>query len=154
MIMRFLILLTGVLLSGPLESSTKNEKTCLALNIYHEARGEGRIGQLLVGHVTLNRVEHENWPNNICQVVYQPNQFSWTRSKNHKIDDQKSWEKIKELSSLLLRRNFDRSNGALYYINDNKVDKRNHSWLKNLKVVKVHNNHKFFTLDLNRHRNY
>ena len=51
---------------------------CLALNIYHEARGESIEGQRAVAAVTLNRTVDPRWPNNTCDVVYQPYQFSWT----------------------------------------------------------------------------
>ncbi|WP_163832032.1 cell wall hydrolase [Spartinivicinus ruber] len=54
---------------------------CLTLNIYHEARGEGLIGMLAVGEVTLNRVNDKRWPSSICAVVYQEKQFSWTHDK-------------------------------------------------------------------------
>lgn len=51
---------------------------CLALNIYHEARGEPLEGQIAVAAVTLNRVADPRWPDTVCEVVYQPYQFSWT----------------------------------------------------------------------------
>jgi len=44
---------------------------CLAEGIYFEARGESMEGQLAVGLVILNRVGSENYPDNICDVVYQ-----------------------------------------------------------------------------------
>lgn len=58
----------------------------LALNIYFEARGESRVGQLAVGLVTLNRVADDRWPDTIKEVVWQDTkpdepggeQFSWT----------------------------------------------------------------------------
>lgn len=54
---------------------------CLALNIYHEARGEHIIGMMAIAQVTLNRLDAQ-WrgKKTLCQVVYDPNQFSWTRS--------------------------------------------------------------------------
>ena len=42
---------------------------CLALNIYHESRGEPLSGQIAVAHTTLNRVGHPLYPNTICEVV-------------------------------------------------------------------------------------
>ena len=54
------------------------DKECLALNIYFEARSEGTAGKLAVGLVTMNRVVANRWPNTICEVVWQPAQFSWT----------------------------------------------------------------------------
>jgi N-acetylmuramoyl-L-alanine amidase len=53
---------------------------CLALNIYHEARGEIVDGQMAVAQVTLNRTLDPRWPDNICDVVYDDSQFSWTRN--------------------------------------------------------------------------
>ena len=55
---------------------------CLAMNIYHEARGEPLAGQLAVGYSVMNRVADERYPNTICEVVHQARynhkcQYSW-----------------------------------------------------------------------------
>lgn len=63
---------------------TAKDVHCLATNIYHEARGEGYLGGLAVAVVTINRTRHEDYPSDICEVVYQKKQFSWTNSKKHK----------------------------------------------------------------------
>lgn len=60
------------------------DRFCLAKNIYHEARGEQEIGQYAVAQVTINRVHSDRWPNDICHVVMQPYQFSWTRNQELK----------------------------------------------------------------------
>lgn len=52
---------------------------CLALNVYHEARSDDLLGQLAVALVTINRTKSRN--KTICQVVYEPSQFSWTLNK-------------------------------------------------------------------------
>lgn len=65
---------------------------CLALNIYREAGYEPFEGKVGVAQVTLNRVASENFPNDICQVVYQKNvvyekvvcQFSWYCDRVHR----------------------------------------------------------------------
>ncbi len=57
---------------------TETGINCLAMNIYHEARGESVEGQRAVGLVTLHRVLARSYPDDICSVVYQPKQFSWT----------------------------------------------------------------------------
>lgn len=49
---------------------------CLAINVYHEARGEPDAGQLAVAYVTLNRARARNM--DVCEVVVEPYQFSWT----------------------------------------------------------------------------
>lgn len=58
---------------------SKKELDCLATNVYREARGEPFAGQVAVAKVTLNRVADKRYPKTICKVVYQKNQFSWTR---------------------------------------------------------------------------
>lgn len=50
---------------------------CLALNIYHEARGEPLAGQLAVGLSTMNRVADKRYPDTICDVVYQAKYHAW-----------------------------------------------------------------------------
>lgn len=49
---------------------------CLALNVYHESRSESLAGQHAVAQVTMNRAGRN--PDNICNEVFKPNQFSWT----------------------------------------------------------------------------
>lgn len=70
--------------SAPEIIAFDNEITCLALNIYFEARSEPLDGMLAVGHVVLNRVAHRKFPNTVCEVVRQGGdvvrhrcQFSW-----------------------------------------------------------------------------
>jgi spore germination cell wall hydrolase CwlJ-like protein len=60
--------------------------TCMALNVYHEARAEPVEGQLAVAFVTMNRVGAEGFPDDVCSVVTQSNsivcQFSWVCDGN------------------------------------------------------------------------
>lgn len=49
---------------------------CLALTIFLEARGEPINGQYQVGAVILNRVYAEDYPDTVCEVVKQPDQFA------------------------------------------------------------------------------
>ena len=49
--------------------STKQDTTCLALNIYFEARDQTVKGQMAVALVTINRVTSKRFPNTICKVV-------------------------------------------------------------------------------------
>ena len=59
-------------------SNNNNEIDCLAKNIYFEARNQSFIAQKAVAFVTLNRVEDDKYPDDICSVVWQDKQFSWT----------------------------------------------------------------------------
>jgi len=45
--------------------------TCLAEAIYFEARSESIEGQLAVAEVILNRVDRDDFPNSVCDVVRQ-----------------------------------------------------------------------------------
>jgi len=68
--------------------ATRQELTCLAHNVYFEARGEPLKGQLAVAEVTMNRAASGRYPAKVCEVVYQKNwdtirkryvgAFSWT----------------------------------------------------------------------------
>lgn len=54
------------------------EVYCMAQNIYHEARNQSTEGQYAVAFVTMNRVAHVDFPDTVCEVVFEPFQFSWT----------------------------------------------------------------------------
>lgn len=47
------------------------ERYCLAQAIYHEARGEPETGQWAVASVILNRVQARQYPDTVCEVVFQ-----------------------------------------------------------------------------------
>jgi len=51
--------------------------TCMAVAIYFEARGEDIDGQIMVAEVIMNRINDTRWPDNACDVVAQPHQFSF-----------------------------------------------------------------------------
>jgi hypothetical protein len=72
------------------------EIRCLAMNVYHEARGEPGKGKYAVAQVTMNRVKSPKYPNDVCRVVHQHirenGQFSWTTDKISDIpQDSKAW---------------------------------------------------------------
>ena len=50
---------------------SEKEQKCLAEGIYFEARGESVKGQAAVAQVILNRVRNPHYPDTICGVVYQ-----------------------------------------------------------------------------------
>lgn len=82
------------------------DRFCLAKNIYHEARGESLLGQYAVAQVTLNRVLHSRWPNDICHVVMQPAQFSWTndRSRRWTHPNDAAWTRAQQVAADVLDR--------------------------------------------------
>lgn len=90
---------------------------CLAKNMYFEARGESEIGQIAVANVTLNRTEHPQFPDGVCDVVHQRKQFSWTaRKKNKKPTDKKVYNDIYFIAQSVYHKQIgDVTDGALYY---------------------------------------
>ncbi|MCQ8229067.1 MULTISPECIES: cell wall hydrolase [Pantoea] len=91
---------------------------CLAMNIYHEARGEPIKGQIAVGTVTMNRA---NWDvKEICPVVYAPKQFSWTSLKKNPYryppKEDKSWQRARELAKKIVEGELqDVTKGATFF---------------------------------------
>ena len=57
-------------------NTTGGDEALLARLISAEARGEPYSGQVAVGAVVLNRVEHPSFPNSISGVIYQSGAFS------------------------------------------------------------------------------
>lgn len=63
----------------------ERQLACLAKNIYYEAGNQPFEGKVAVAQVTLNRTESGQYPEDICQTIYQKNivyekvlcQFSW-----------------------------------------------------------------------------
>lgn len=117
----------------------------LALNIYHEARGESIDGMIMIAEVTLNRVNHSRYPNNICSVVYQRSQFSWTHTiQNHTPNDTKSWELAQELAEGILSGEIDTlGTRATHFLNPNRVS-RIPSWTNSFEMVGRVGNHVFY----------
>ena len=74
---------------GVQEGYTKRDVFCQTKNIWHEARGEiynhSYRGYALVAQTVLNRQDNDKYPTDVCDVIYQPKQFSWTH--DHLSDD-------------------------------------------------------------------
>jgi hypothetical protein len=72
-----------------------DEANCIAVAVYHEARGESLEGQLAVAKVIMNRAASGKYPTSWCGVVKQPWQFSFVRRGQFPSVDQGSdaWRK-------------------------------------------------------------
>ena len=51
---------------------------CLVTAIFFEARDQPLMGQYAVAEVVMNRVASVKYPDDICSVVFQRKQFSFT----------------------------------------------------------------------------
>ena len=96
----------------------------MALNMYHEARGEGRLGMLAVGWVVLNRMADKSYPDTVAGVIYQGCQFSWVcDGRSDRPRDGNAWRWALEVAAELLSRSVpDPTGGAMWY---------HASWLRN-----------------------
>jgi len=98
------------LLGLTLTASWKNEEeiTCLARNIYWEGRTEPAHAKRAIGLITLARVLDPRWPGRICDVVFENNQFSWTRNaelvREHNPQDSENWEESLRIAKTLYNR--------------------------------------------------
>ncbi|MGN6464187.1 MAG: cell wall hydrolase [Rhizobiaceae bacterium] len=77
---------------------SKGEQQCLTAGVYFEARGEPVKGQAAVAQVILNRVRNPAYPNTVCGVVYQNEdwrngcQFSFAcDGVRDRVADKRSW---------------------------------------------------------------
>ena len=108
----------------------------LARVISAEARGEPYSGQVAVGAVILNRVEHPSFPNTIAGVVYQPGAFTCM------VDGQFN-EPVAESAVRAARdalNGVDPSGGAIYYFNPATATS---SWIWSRPLILRIGNHRF-----------
>ena len=94
-------------------SSWDNNLYLLARLISAEARGEPYVGQVAVGAVVLNRVEHPSFPNTISGVIYQSGAFTC-------VTDGQFQQPVAESAYRAARdalNGWDPSGGAIYYFN-------------------------------------
>jgi hypothetical protein len=65
---------------GVASAPLTDQANCIAVAVYHEARGETLEGQLAVAKVIMNRAASGKYPTSWCGVVKQPWQFSFVRN--------------------------------------------------------------------------
>ena len=94
--------------------------------VYHEAGNQPLKGKLATLEVVQNRVDSKQFPNSHCEVIKQPNQFSWVNSSNRALNkvpskvkknkaEQKSWEESEKAVKEFLKRKTNYTKGAKYF---------------------------------------
>lgn len=121
---------------GAAASAQDGEVTLLARVISAEARGEPYAGQVAVGAVILNRVEHPSFPGTIAGVVYQPGAFSCML--DGQIDQPVAESAVRAARDAL--NGSDPSGGAIYYFNPNTATS---GWIWSRPLIKVIGQHRF-----------
>jgi len=121
---------------------TNRQKFWLAVNIYHEARGESMEGMVAVGHVVLNRVEKKK--RSAEDIILQPFQFSWHNGNVFPpIKDYESFITCTlAVEDLIAERLAGETlSGSDHYFNPSIVLP---SWAKKMKLIKRIGNHDFY----------
>ncbi len=101
-----------------------------------EARGEPYSGQVAVGAVVLNRIEHPSFPDTLPGVVYQKGAFSC-------LDDGQFYEPVADSCYSAARdaiNGLDPSGGAIYYYNPITATNK---WIQSRKVITTIGKHRF-----------
>lgn len=115
---------------------TSADYQLLARIISAEARGESYLGQVAVGAVVLNRIEHPSFPDTLSEVVYQKGAFSC-------LSDGQFYEEISDSAYNAARdalNGLDPTGGAIYYYNPAKATSK---WIFSRPVITVIGNHTF-----------
>ncbi len=120
------------------QSSSPNEANIelLARVINGEARGEPYEGQVAVGAVVLNRVDHPSFPNSIAGVVYQKGAFT-------AVDDGQINAAMYASSRRAARdalNGWDPTGGAIYYYNPRTATNK---WIRSREVICTIGEHVF-----------
>ena len=131
------------------------QRNCLALNVYHEAKGESELGQRAVAYVTLNRANDPQYPDDICDVVFQAVtkngvpihnkcQFSWyCDGKDDEPTDDKAYAEAVYVASVVINTYgtaFDPTMGATMY----HADSVKPGWRKSFEETTQIENHIFY----------
>ena len=113
-----------------------NDVYLLAKIIAAEARGESYKGQVAVGAVVLNRVEHASFPDSISGVVYQAGAFSAVRDSNWNVAPDETAKKAARDAI----NGWDPTGGAIYYYNPSKTSNQ---WIRTRPVITTIGRHVF-----------
>ncbi len=123
-------------ISGSSSGNSSSDYDLLARIISAEARGEPYIGQVAVGAVVLNRIEHPSFPDTMSGVIYQKGAFSC-------LYDGQFYEPIsssayKAATDAL--NGLDPSGGAIYYYNPKIATSK---WIFSRPVITTIGDHRF-----------
>lgn len=126
---------------------TQSEYENLLRIVEAEAGGEDLIGKMLVANVVLNRVEHEDFPDTINEVIFQENegvaQFS-PISDGRFYQVHISEQTVEAVNQVL--QGADNSQGALYFAARKSANQEYMKWFdENLNRLFAHGGHEFFS---------
>lgn len=121
---------------GEIPKATEANINLLARIISAEARGEPYEGQVAVGAVILNRIEHPSFPDTLSGVIYQNGAFT-------AIVDGQFNEPISDSAYSAARdalNGWDPTGGAIYYYNPKKTS---NAFMHSRPIITVIGDHRF-----------
>lgn len=99
-----------------------DERRLLALNLYHEARSQGRDGMIAVAWVVLNRIADPDYPDTISNIINQRRggncEWGWTcDGRSDEPREPEMWALAQEVADEMLSasRPADPTAGALWF---------------------------------------
>ena len=121
---------------GVVPEATDANINLLARMISAEGRGESYVGQVAIGAVICNRIEHPSFPDTLAGVIYQNGAFT-------AINDGQFNEPVAESAYSAARdalAGWDPTGGAIYYYNPDKTSNR---FIYSRPVIAVIGDHRF-----------
>lgn len=121
---------------GPKTSRLIQEIETMAHVVYGESRGESYQGQVAVAAVILNRVESNDFPDSVHEVVFQRNAFTAVNDGQYNLQpNDTAYQAVKD--AML---GWDPSYGSVYYYNPKLATDQ---WIFTRTVTKQIGNHHF-----------
>ncbi|MCO0599755.1 cell wall hydrolase [Peribacillus butanolivorans] len=115
---------------------SENDKDLLARLVHAEAKGEPYRGKVEVAGVVLNRLDSNEFPDTIHEVIYQKNQFSPVGDGS--INKAAGADAKRAVNEAIAIHGY--TNDALYFWNPSISDSE---WMKQLEVIKIIGGHHF-----------
>ena len=118
---------------------TSKEISCLVRNAYNEARGEGKKGIELVTQVVLNRARIDS--KGICEVIYEPGQFSWVSAPLAVSDEFNKESKPLIVAMYTGKKRLSKKYRNIYYFHKKGLRR---VWTKGLRLAIAYKSHVFY----------
>lgn len=122
--MRLILLAASIAAAVPLvaqadaASAPKPETVaCLTEAVYYEARGNGDTAALAVAHVVVNRREHDEFPETVCDVIADGCEFSYRCDGKPEAlrDPDERARALRAAEAVLTGESPDPTDGALFF---------------------------------------
>ncbi|WP_433749209.1 cell wall hydrolase [Falsibacillus pallidus] len=122
------------------QSLTASDKDLLARLVTAEAKGEPYAGQVAVATVVLNRVDSDEFPDSVHDVIYQnyKGHYAFSPVENGAINQSAKDEAVKAVNEAIAYRGM--GNGSLYFYNPATSTS---DWIYSTKTILTIGHHRF-----------